>query len=161
MKKGLLSLLVIAGIAFILVGIAMNFGPTMLGGFEATRQTTSTQTDTFDSPTLTSNVTETLTLTYAPWQGLSGSVDTISSNTTGDSSANVNSLSGRALTIGSLDNSTVPKLITVTYEYGTISGGGYTGFDAVATFGPTLLILGFIIAIGVTGFLGIRMAKKS
>ncbi|KKN17310.1 hypothetical protein LCGC14_0967190 [marine sediment metagenome] len=71
---------VIAGIAFIIIGIAMAFGPTMLEGFESMR--------TAD------NVSE------------------------------------------------------------------YTALDDVITAGPTLILLGFIISVGIGGFLGIAIAGK-
>ena len=70
--------IIIGAVAFILIGIAMNFGPDMLGGFESMR------TDA--------------------------------------------------------------------------SVGNYTGLTTVIGFGPTAILLGFIIMVGVAGFMGIRMA---
>lgn len=70
----------IAGIAFIILGIAMNFAPTMLSGFESLR------------------------------------------------------------TAGNVAQ--------------------YTGLTTVVQFGPTLIILGFVIAIGVVGFMGLKLWKR-
>jgi amino acid transporter len=38
--------------------------------------------------------------------------------------------------------------------------GNYTGLTSIVTAGPTLLILGFLVAVAVVGFLGIKMAGK-
>jgi ABC-type antimicrobial peptide transport system permease subunit len=80
MNRGLIVAVVIAAVAFILVGIAMNFGPTMLEGFEAMR------------------------------------------------------------TAGNVSQ--------------------YTGLSTVVAFGPTMIVLGFIIMVGVAGFLGIKIAAS-
>lgn len=78
MDKQLIVGVVIAAVAFILIGIAMAFGPTMLEGFEAMR--------TAD------NVSE------------------------------------------------------------------YTGLADTIEFGPTMILLGFIISVGLGGFMGIAIA---
>lgn len=77
MNKVLITGVIFACIAFILLGIAMNFAPEMLAGFEATR--------------IAPNVSE------------------------------------------------------------------YTALDTVISFGPTIILLGFIIAVGVGGFMGIAI----
>lgn len=78
MTTTLVTQIIIGAIAFILIGVAVGFGPTMLTGFESMR---------------TAN--------------------------------NVSS---------------------------------YTGLTSVIGFGPTAILLGFIIMVGVVGFLGIKMA---
>jgi len=78
MSKQVLVGVVIAAVCFILVGIAMQFGPPMLEGFEAMRTAT--------------NVSE------------------------------------------------------------------YTSLDTVISAGPTLILLGFIMAVGLGGFMGIAVA---
>ncbi len=80
MTTTLVTQIIIGAIAFILIGVAIGFGPTMLTGFESMR---------------TAN--------------------------------NVSS---------------------------------YTGLTSVIQFGPTAILLGFIIMIGIVGFLGIKMAGK-
>lgn len=76
----LITQVIIGAISFILIGVAIGFGPTMLSGFESMR-----------------------------------------------TAANVSS---------------------------------YTGLTSVIGFGPTAILLGFIIMVGVVGFLGIKMVGK-
>lgn len=80
MNRSLIGSVVLAAVCFILIGIAMNFGPDMLAGFETMR-----------------------------------TADNVSQ---------------------------------------------YTALDTVIEFGPTMILLGFIVAVGVAGFLGIRIASK-
>lgn len=80
MGTTLIKQIVIGGVSFIIIGVAIAFGPTMLEGFESMRTAT--------------NVSE------------------------------------------------------------------YTGLGSVVEFGPTIILLGFIILVGITGFLGIKMAGK-
>ena len=81
MTASLVKQVIIGGIAFIVIGLALAFGPSMLTGFESMR-----------------------------------------------TAANVSQ---------------------------------YTGLTTTVQMGPTLILLGFIIMVGVTGFMGIRMASKS
>lgn len=80
MTTSLIKQIIIGAVAFIIIGIAMNFGPDMLSGFEAMR--------TAD------NVTE------------------------------------------------------------------YTGLSTVIGFGPTMILLGFIVLVGISGFMGIKLVGK-
>jgi len=80
LTTSLITQVIIGAVAFILIGVAIGFGPTMLSGFETMR--------TAD------NVSE------------------------------------------------------------------YTGLSSVIEFGPTAILLGFIIMVGIVGFLGIKMAGK-
>lgn len=79
-KGALIASIILMGIGFIVVGISMQFGPTMLEGFEAMRTA--------------SNVSE------------------------------------------------------------------YTALEPVIEFGPTMILLGFIVAVGVVGYLGIKMSRR-
>jgi len=76
LSSKLITQVVIAAVAFIMIGVAMNFSPEILSGFEALR------TDA--------------------------------------------------------------------------SIGNYTALDTVVQFGPTMIILGFIIAVALVGFMGIK-----
>ena len=40
------------------------------------------------------------------------------------------------------------------------STGNYTALDTVILFGPTMIILGFIIAIAIVGFMGIKAVGR-
>ena len=80
MTGGLIKSVVIAAVAFIMIGIAMSFAPQILTGFESIR--------------------------------------------------------------------TDPSV------------GNYTALSTVVTFGPTLIILGFIIAVAIVGFMGIKAFGK-
>ena len=80
MNSNLVKQIIIGAIAFIVIGVAMGFGPTMLAGFESMR--------------VADNVSE------------------------------------------------------------------YTGLDTVIEFGPVAILLGFIIMVGIVGFMGIRMVGK-
>ncbi len=80
MTGTLVKQVIIGGIAFIVIGLAMAFGPAMLTGFESMRNA--------------GNVSQ------------------------------------------------------------------YTGLTTVVQMGPTLILLGFIIMVGVAGFMGIKVAGK-
>lgn len=80
MTAALVKQVIIGGIAFIVIGLALAFGPSMLTGFESMR------------------------------------------------------------TAGNVSQ--------------------YTGLTTTVQMGPTLILLGFIIMVGVTGFMGIRMSSK-
>ncbi len=80
MNNSLIKQIIIGAVAFIVIGVAIGFGPTMLEGFESMRTAT--------------NVSQ------------------------------------------------------------------YTGLSSVVEFGPTIVLLGFIIMVGIAGFLGIKMAGK-
>lgn len=80
MNRSLIGSVVLAAVCFILIGVAMNFGPDMLAGFEEMR--------TAD------NVTQ------------------------------------------------------------------YTALETVVEFGPTMILLGFIVSVAIAGFMGIRIASK-
>lgn len=80
MTTSVIKMVIVAAVAFICLGIAMSFGPTMLEGFVAMAEA--------------DNVSE------------------------------------------------------------------YTALDTVIKFGPTLILLGFIISVGIIGFMGLRMWGK-
>ena len=80
MTGNVIKSIIVAAVAFIVLGIAMTFGPTMLEGFETMR-----------------------------------TADNVSQ---------------------------------------------YTGLATVIGFGPTLILLGFIISVGIIGFMGMKLWKK-
>jgi len=80
MTSNLIKQIIVGAVAFIIIGVAVGFGVTMLSGFESMRTA--------------ANVSE------------------------------------------------------------------YTGLNTVIEFGPVIILLGFIIMVGIVGFMGIRMAGK-
>lgn len=44
--------------------------------------------------------------------------------------------------------------------YNATNASVFTAFQTVTKFGPTIIILGFIIMVGVVAFLGIKLGKK-
>jgi len=161
MNSTLLKQIIIGAIAFIVVGLAIGFGPSMLTGFEATR-----------------NDVEALTATYAvtPALSVSANMSTITfarplidTDTTHVTSITSN-ITGQTLTVaaGTLTTTSTNitghtdltlQTLTVVYEYGT--NQYYTGLSTTLAMGPTLVLLGFIIFVGVVGFMGIKVAGEN
>lgn len=156
----MLKVALIGGIAFIILGVATNFAPTMLTGFESTRNavTVGTDVENLETPAASGSANHTTsTLVYAPYAGLTTSVTAVTSNVSGDvlSCALVN---GTSINITGYPDTTQTRTVTVTYNYGSVAR--YTGLNTVIQFGPTMIILGFVIAVGVVGFMGLKLWRR-
>ena len=159
MNTSLVKQIIIGAIAFIIIGVAMGFGPTMLAGFESTRVDTSSAIDVeSDTPALSiADNQTTSTLVYDLYPASIAAVTAVSSNITGQTlTANVTPTANTVNITGFA--STTLQTVTVTYNYGTVEQ--YTGLDTVIEFGPVAILLGFIIMVGIVGFMGIRMVGK-
>lgn len=155
MNKELLIGVIVAAVAFLLIGIAVNFGPTMLEGFESTRVDTTASTETFADQSTADNNSIVVTTTYNIWEDDTGQVTSVTSNETGDTPV-ASSASDTSLNVTGCPTAGNPRTLTVTYNYGTVEQ--YTALEDVVEAGPGLILLGFIISVGIAGFMGITLA---
>lgn len=159
-KSRLIVTIILLGIGFIVVGIAMQFGPIMLEGFEETRLATAEYTDIDTTVETAGSVTTgNMTLTYTLPNNAVAYVTSVTSNVTETPVAD--NFSGELLYLTGLDGygaSAGNRTLTCVYEYR--SAGYYTAFGPVVEFGPTMILLGFVVAVGVIGYLGIRLVRR-
>lgn len=150
--------MIVAAVAFIAIGIAMTFGPAMLEGFETTRVDTTSFTETDNDTPIATDNTCAVTLTYPVWGDLTSAVTSVSSNQTSDN-VSVNTVSSTSVNITGLDGAdSNNRTITTTYDYGTVAQ--YTAFSTILAFGPTMILLGFVVSVGIIAFMGIKLWGK-
>ena len=163
MNSNLVKQIIIGAIAFIVIGVAMGFGPTLLAGFEETRVDTSAATDVeSNTPGLSGSANMTTsTLVYDLYPASVAGVTSVASNITGQTltvaSVDVTTSGANTVNVTGVESTTL-QTITIVYDYGTVDQ--YTGLDTVIEFGPVAILLGFIIMVGIVGFMGIRMVGK-
>lgn len=161
MNRTVLVSVIIAAICFIVIGVAMNFGPDMLSGFEATREATKDYTEIEASVATTTsgdNVSANITLDYPVYLDSTGRVTSISSNITEKQyGPTANTVIATALKVSGLTESST-RTLTIVYDYRM--PGYYTAFSTVVEFGPVVILLGFIIVVAIVGFMGIKAIRK-
>ena len=149
---------VIGALCFVIVGLAVAFGPGMLGGFEATRIDTDTDTQLVATVTPGASATTnhtTVTFTYPLLSADSGFITSITSNATETLSVAAGTLTTTSMNVTGHTDAVNPRSLIIVYDYGT--NQFYTGFGAVVTMGPVLVLLGFIILVGIIGFMGMKL----
>ena len=161
MNPALVKQIIIGGLAFIVIGLTLAFGPAMLEGFEATRADLSTTTQIVNNVTRTNKAstanTSAVDLQYALVAANTAYITSVTSNNTGDSPV-INTVTTTSANFTGMNGTQALRTLTVIYDYGTVQY--YTGLGTVAQMGPTLILLGFIIAVGVVGFMGIKMTSR-
>ncbi len=159
MGASLVKKIVIGGLAFIVVGLAVAFGPSLLTGFESTRNDVESFTESSLSTPVANGSANATTFTFTRPLIVAnvGHVGTITTNGTGTITAVAATITTTSVNLTGFTD-LVPRYVTVTYDYGT--NQYYTGLATTVSMGPTLILLGFIIAVGIVAFMGIRMKTK-
>ena len=158
--SNLVKQIIIGAVAFIIIGVAVGFGVTMLSGFESMRNATTSDTDieTLQVPAASGSANHTTSeLAETPFGGIVAAITSVTSNVSGDV-LSAASVSGDSVNITGYPNTSANRTVTVVYNRGTVEQ--YTGLNNVIEFGPVIILLGFIIVVGIVGFLGIRMVGK-
>ncbi len=161
MSTTVVKQIIIGAIAFIVIGIAVGFGPQLLSGFEATRGDVESVTQTTaNTPAASGSANRSAVTLARPLVAADVSyLTSVTSNITGQTLTFVAAtITTTSVNVTGFDNTNLQTLTTI-YEYGT--GQYYTGLSTVLGVGPTIVLLGFIIMVGVSGFMGIRIAGKS
>ena len=162
MNASLVKKVVIGGIAFIVIGLALAFGPSMLAGFESTRVDVASNTETYNIITAASGSANHSSITFVRplLSADAGYVTSITSNVSGQTlSVATGTITTTAANItGHTSGNASAETLTVGYDYGT--NQYYTGLGTTLAIGPTLVLLGFIIAVGVVAFMGIRLKMR-
>ncbi len=159
MNTSLVKRVLIGGIGFVVIGLALAFGPSMLSGFESTRNDTEsyTQVDTGKVIGASNSANHTtITLARPMLAADTNYITSVTSNQSGDSlSVVAATLTTTSTNITGFVSTNGTRTVTTTYDYGT--GQYYTGLGTVIQMGPSIVLLGFIILIGVVAYMGIRL----
>lgn len=148
-----LSSIMMLAIGMVFIAIGAFFIPIMLEGFEAGRNPSSgdLQTDTLNTTGSSANIGS-VPLSETLWLHSVSSVTTITDNASGTVVAD--NYTEPNLYLTGLDNATHITAMNVTYAYDPSSH--FTGLTSVIQVGPTILVLGFIVAGGIVGFMGLK-----
>lgn len=190
MNTGILKSVIVAAICFVIIGAALEFGPNLLSGFESMRVNSADSNEDIDGVITSGYASEQniensgggnseltigtagdtsllliamgngedtadIAVAYPVYFDQVSAVNSVTSNIT--ETPVVDGVSGRIISLSGLQVDEQRDL-AVDYKYRTATE--YTGLSPVLRFGPTICLLGFIIMVGVVGFLGIRMQKE-
>jgi hypothetical protein len=152
-QRGAVNLngILLLGIGMMFMGIAAYFIPVMLSGFgEALDARVITgQTATVVT---TGDTSATVTLDHTPWLTTSADITHLTSDLIADTPA-VKSITSSAVVIQGLETSTT-RVLAFDEEYSAASQ--FLGFTNIIKIAPALIVLGFVVAGAVVGFLGVK-----
>ena len=149
--------IILLGIAMLIAGVAAYFIPVVIDGFDEARvgQATTSESDSVVLLNATvGNVTldETLIDTSTKW------ITSVSATSTNGTSTPVaDNISGQTLYLTGLSGNATNTVLT-TYRYNPLAH--FTLTTTILQLGPGIIILGFVIAVGITGFLGFKGITK-
>lgn len=155
-EKGMVSMagIMLLSIAVLMAAVGAYFIEPLVDGFDVARSVTTSQTDEFTGRSTAGHVTnDNLTLTQSVYNNDKAYVSSVTTNITTDN-ISVGTVSGTSIQISDLDNNIASRTITISYGYGTLDN--FTATDTVVQVGPTLIVLGYVVAVGIVGFLGIK-----
>ena len=158
-QRGVVSAggVILIAIAMLIAGVAAYFIPVMVSGFDAARMGRCPITDTDVGVTTAGGITVgNVTLDNTLIDTSVGWITSVTSNLTTDAPV-ADNISGQVLYLTGLTASS-SHTITTTYYYNCI--GNFTLASTIIILGPGIIILGFVVAVGVVGFLGVKSVMK-